>query len=628
MSDTVTPAMEEAVIDVSGMDCASCVAHVEKAAKGVAGVEACEVNLARGRAVVRFDPGATDTARIAGAITESGYLAAPESPGIAAGDVEEQRLQRQMAEARAWLRRAVVGVILWLPFEILHWAAAAMTPMGHAGHERPWMQWLNLATSTIAIVYVGWGFYRGAWKALRKGTSNMDTLIAMGASVAYLYSLIAFVGYLAGIWTTLPVLYFMEATGLLALISVGHYLEARARDKAGSAIRDLLKLAPATARKLDDLDQPREVPAAGLQVGDRVLVRPGDRVPVDGEVVDGQSSVDESMISGEPLPVTRAKGDAVIGGTVNRDGRLIVRATKVGAATALAQIVKLVETAQSSKPPVQKLADRIAAVFVPAVLGIALMTGIGWYITGHMAGWDAPTTWARLANAVCSVLIIACPCALGLAVPAALMVGTGRGAQKGILIRDIDALQKAERIDTVVLDKTGTVTRGRPVVREVVALNGMAGDEVLALAAAAEQFSEHPLAQAIVRHAKARGVSFPDPESFNSEPGFGVVADVAGQTIIVGGEALLEKHGVPRSTGFQPVPHSAETLTADKSDGTVHGLKTRATAARSFVHVAARRNGSMENLGYITIADEIKDDSAAAIAELHRMKLRTVLLTG
>jgi Cu+-exporting ATPase len=208
------------------------------------------------------------------------------------------------------------------------------------------------------------------------------------------------------------------------------------------------------------------------------------------------------------------------------------------------------------------------------------------------------------------------------------MVGTGRGAQKGILIRDIDALQKAERIDTVVLDKTGTVTRGRPVVREVVALNGMAGDEVLALAAAAEQFSEHPLAQAIVRHAKARGVSFPDPESFNSEPGFGVVADVAGQTIIVGGEALLEKHGVPRSTGFQPVPHSAETLTADKSDGTVHGLKTRATAARSFVHVAARRNGSMENLGYITIADEIKDDSAAAIAELHRMKLRTVLLTG
>ena len=625
-------------LSVGGMTCASCVAHVERAIRNVPGVASADVNLARGRASVRFDPGKTDPARIAGAVTGAGYVAVPESPGAAGENVEEQRLRRQMHEARSWFRRAVVGIILWLPLEATHWALALLVG-GHHAHapaQSHWMGWAALASGTLAVIYLGGKFYRSAWGALRRGTSNMDTLISMGASVAYLYSLVYFVGGLLGWWPP-PVmerLYFMEAAGLLALISLGHWLEARARQSAGSAIRELLDLAPAVALRLKEVgsgeggvggkanrrtlpllpapnSQPptgpyEQVPVADLRVGDRVLVRPGDRVPVDGVVVEGRSSVDESMISGEPLPVTRAAGDAVIGGTVNHDGRLVVRATKVGAETALAQIVQLVEHAQSSKPPVQKLADRISAVFVPTVLAIALLTGAAWYAWGAAHDWPDGRTWAMVARTVCSVLIIACPCALGLAVPAALMVGTGLGARRGILIRDIDALQKAERIDTVVLDKTGTITRGRPVVSGVTGLNGTGADEVLRLAAAAEQFSEHPLAKAIVTRARERQLSLPDPQSFTSEAGYGVVAEIDGRTVLVGHAALLEKHG-----NGNPLP------------------VTTVAAAGTVVHVGVKRpDGSVERVGVISVSDEIKADSVHALKELHGMGLRTVLLTG
>jgi Cu+-exporting ATPase len=436
----------------------------------------------------------------------------------------------------------------------------------------------------------------------------MDTLISLGASVAYVYSLAYFAAGLAGMVRppNLHQLYFMEASGLLALISLGHWLEARARQAAGSAIRELLNLAPSTALRLDESGQPHEVPAAMLEVGDRVLVRPGDRLPADGVVVEGRSSVDESMISGEPLPVTRAPDDEVIGGTINQDGRLTLRVTRTGSQTALAQIVQLVEHAQSSKPPVQKLADQMAAVFVPAVLGIALLTGIGWYFWATSHGWSSGATWGQIANAVCSVLIIACPCALGLAVPTALMVGTGRGAKKGILIRDIDALQNAERIDTVVLDKTGTVTRGKPVVREIIALNGMSSNDVLGLAASAEQFSEHPLARAVMTEARERGVVIADPASFTNEPGLGVVADVDGRTLLVGSRALLERHGA-----------SDGSLGTEVAPGTTH------------IYAAQKHSdGRIERLGFISVSDQIKSDSITAIAELHRLGLRTVLLTG
>jgi P-type Cu+ transporter len=667
--DTTNPgATDEVAFSVSGMTCASCVAHVQKSATRIAGVAGADVNLARGRAVVRLDPRRATPEQVAAAITDAGYPAAPETPGIAAGNVEEQRLHHQREHARAWFRRAALGILLWFPVELTHWILW-LTRDGHAhAHDRSfgalWMEWLALVTSTIAIVVIGGAFYRSAWGALRRRTSNMDTLIAMGTTVAYVYSLVALSGYLLGWWATLPDLYFMEATGLLALISLGHWLEARARESAGSAIRDLLNLAPATALRLkpgpregaapaepsagtrshggnakapkrsmslsilsepprdgsagaspshghvsaeDDGNPYDVVPVAELHVDDRVLVRPGDRVPVDGVVTAGRSSVDESMLTGEPLPVVRTEGDTVIGGTVIVDGRLTVRVAKVGSETALAQIVKLVETAQSSKPPVQRLADRISAVFVPTVLVIALLTGIGWYGYGAWSGWDDARTWGTIARAVCSVLIIACPCALGLAVPAALMVGTGRGAKRGILIRDIDALQHAERVDTIVLDKTGTITRGKPVVADVTPLNGATADEVLRLAAAAEQYSEHPLARAIVAAARERKLSIPEPQSFNNEPGYGVVATIDGRTLLVGNDALLARNGHENGAA------------GDAAGG----------AARTVVQVAERRaGGGVEPLGTIAITDEIKPDSVAAIDRFHRLGLRTVLLTG
>ena len=591
------------LLDVAGMNCASCVAHVEKAARAVPGVRSCRVNLARGQAAVQFDASQTSVGEIAAAITDSGYPAAAGQPRVDGADGEELRLQRQTREARAWLNRAVVGLLLWLPLEAFHWAARLVGHHHVAAAQSTVIGWVAQALSSIAIVYVGSRFYVSAWRALRRRTSNMDTLIALGASVAYGYSIVYFIGGLLRWWPppTEDQLYFMEASGLLALISLGHWLEARARQSAGSAIRELLRLAPDVARKLEDDGQPIEVPVAELRVGDRVLVRPGDRIPIDGVVTEGRSNVDESMISGEQLPVTRGPSDEVIGGTVNQDGRLVVRVSKTGAATALAQIVKLVETAQSSKPPVQRLADQVAAVFVPSVLLVALVTGIGWYAWGVGHGWPAATIAGRIANAVCSVLIIACPCALGLAVPAALMVGTGRGARRGILIRDIDALQQAEKIDTVVLDKTGTITRGKPVVTGIVSLNGMPRDEVLRLAAAAEQYSEHPLAKAIVRAAGDRHLAIADPSAFKNEPGLGVVAETDGQTVIVGNVSLLRQFGA---------------ALPDAPGG------TNVYVARKFADLPA------EPVGMIEVADEIKHDSVAGIGELHQLGLGTVLLTG
>ena len=605
------------------MDCASCVSHVEKAIGKVAGVQACQVNLARGRAVVTFDSARTNPNQIASAISEAGYRATPEGPAGSEMFQEEQRLHRQRDEARAWFRRAVAGVVLWFPVELTHWIRHLVGIHSHDvdWHHVDWMVWLSLATATIGIVYVGYAFYRSAFRAALRRTTNMDTLIAMGASVAYLYSLGALVGHLARGWP-LADLYFMEATGLLALISLGHWLEARARESAGSAIRELLNLAPATAWrvKAKEPTEPRiiaqvvggrpveatisaddrkfdveQVPLPEIALGDDLLVRPGERIPTDGKIIGGRSSVDESMITGEPMPVPRERGDEVIGGTINVDGALFIRATRVGSETALSQIIQLVERAQSTKPAVQKLADQIAAVFVPSVLSIAIVTGVGWYIFGTLHHWDSPHTWGMLAKAVCSVLIIACPCALGLAVPATLMVGTGMGAKRGILIRDIDALQTAEKIDTVVLDKTGTITQGKPVVSHVEAFDGVSPDEVLRLAASAEQYSEHPLAKAIVAHAQERGVSLSDPESFSNEPGGGVVARIAASEVVVGSEQF-----VLGGVGASPTHSRLEPQ-----------ARGRATHATNTVVFVGAKDHQPQILGVIAIADQIKTDSTA-----------------
>lgn len=642
-TDATTPAGAQCFLRVDGMDCASCAAHVERAAVRVSGVRDVRVNLARGRALVRFDPSVTDAATVAAAISAAGYPSVPEVTGRG----EDERLRRQDAEARAWLRRAAVGLVLWFPAEAGHWVYKLLTG-SHPAYAFNFL-WLTLAT--IAIGYGAKGFYVSAWRGLRAGTTNMDVLISLGFSTAYGYSLVALAGYELGWWSTLPHLYFMESTALLALISLGHYLEARARRSASSAIRELLELTPATALRLptprlrasrlsaqlvtsegplparrsvplnvlgvghsggealtepglrDRADEPEEVAVAELKVGDLVLIRPGDRVPTDAVVIEGRSLVDESMLTGESLPVSRGVGDELVGGTVNVDGRLVARVTRTGSETALAQIIRLVEEAQSSKPPVQRLADRISAVFVPVVVAIAALTGVAWFAWGTWAGWEASRTWGMIANAVCSVLLIACPCALGLAVPAALMVGTGRGARRGILLRDISALQNAERLRTVVLDKTGTLTAGRPVVREVRPAAGVSPEWLVKLIASAESGSEHPLGRAVVSYARSMGVEVRTPQQFANRPGMGVTATVEGLELAAGSRALMAELGVD-------VPASV-------------------SGGNSEVWAAARReDGTWRVLGLVTFTDELRPDSALAVSRLKAMGLKVVLLTG
>ncbi|MBK7189240.1 MAG: heavy metal translocating P-type ATPase [bacterium] len=459
------------------------------------------------------------------------------------------------------------------------------------------MDWLALATSTLAMVLVGSAFFRNAWSALRRRTTDMDVLIAMGTSVAWLYSLVAFAGYQLRVWATLPNLCFVEATGLLALISLGHWLEGRARQSAGRAIHELLQLAPVKALRLDAADVPVEVPVAELLPGDRLLVRPGDRVPGDGIVIDGRSSVDESMITGEPLPVTRDVDDEVIGGTLNVDDRLLIGPRAWVRRRRWRRSSSWSRRRRTARRPCSCWPTASRPCSCRRCSGVALVTGIGWYVAGTLGGWGSAVLWDRLANAVCSVLIIACPCALGLAVPAALMVGTGMGARRGILIRDIDALQHAEKVTLIVLDKTGTVTSGKPVVV------GLVDEEVLRLAAGAEQSSAHPLARAVVEAARARGLALPAVGAFRDEPGSGVFATVEGRSLVVGSEAFVRRETVAAGA----LPEGA---------GSAVGTEVWIGEAGGAI------------LGVLGIEDEVRPDAAAAITKLHARGLRTVLLTG
>lgn len=603
--------LPQGAVTVGGMNCASCVAHVDKAIRSLPGVAGVNVNLARGRASVTYDAGRVSLDRIAAAATDAGYPSAPithdHSPGAQAHD-ESRHAEEHAAE---WRRRAITGVALWLPAESLHWISSLA---GWHPHGITWMTWFAFVTSTLAIVLVGDGFYRSAIAAARRRTTNMDTLVAMGASVAYAYSLVALVGALLHAWALPDHLYFTEASALLALVSVGHWMETRARDRAGAAIRQLLELAPETALRLSPIrssksrlvslgvlqptsaptaSDPDEVPVSQLVVGDRVLVKPGMRIPIDGIVETGTSSVDESMLTGEPLPATRTIGHEVAGGTLNRDGALVIRVVRVGAETALSQIVQLVEEAQNAKPAVQRLADRVSAIFVPIVLLISVVVGAGWLAWGYSHQWPSATTWGVVANNVCSVLIIACPCALGIALPAALMVSTGWGAQKGILVRSLESLQRAEKTRIVVLDKTGTITRGTPEVAEILPDDGIFERELLYLAGSAEMLSEHPLAVAIAQHARASGVELHVPEDFRNEPGIGVHAKVGGRQLFVGREIAAD----------------------GASAGGVGVFQINAGGAR-------------QRLGTITLRDSIRDDSRAAIATLRNLGCEVVMLTG
>jgi len=580
-----TPGEAWQELAISGMTCASCVARVERKLGKVDGVRSAAVNLATERATVAYDPSRVKVARLIGAVEAAGYGAtsAVEDASAEDGAGEETRRARALARRRTTL---LTGAALCAVILILAIAPPLMMVPTAQTHN------YLLALLTLPVwAIVGWSFHRGALINLRHGAANMDTLVSLGSTVAFVYSVVAMVA-LPGQYV-----YFDTAALIITLIYLGKYLEAAAKGRTGEAIKALMGLQPRTARVIRN-GQERDLPIAQVVSGDMLLVRPGERVPVDGVVMDGESAVDEAMITGESLPVRKGQGDDVIGATVNGAGLLHVEATRVGRDTVLAGIVRLVEQAQGSKAPVQRLADRISGVFVPIVLVLATLTFLGWLLTGH--------AFAQALIPAIAVLVIACPCALGLATPTAIMVGTGRGASEGILIKGGESLERIQALRSIVLDKTGTVTVGKPAVTNVVALAGLPDSEVLRLAAGVERGSEHPLGAAVVRGAAERGLTLPPlPAAFRSITGGGVEGVVEGRAVLVGSRRLLGERGI--------VVDSAETrLQAFESEG------------KTALLVAV--DGRLA--GLVAVADTVKDGAAEAVRQLRALGLDVALLTG
>ena len=575
---------------VKGMHCAGCVAKVERALRGVGGVAEANVNLATERATVWVHPGSAGLPVLRQAVEGVGYTVPAETARTAESD-ESDRAARA-AEDRRLRLKACVGAALSLPVlvgsmhEIFRWAPDWLA--------NPWFLW---ALTTPVQFWVGGQFHAGFIRELRHRSASMDTLVSLGTNAAYFFS--AAVTLWPHAFMAAGAMHYFEASALLMTFLVtGRWLEARARGGTSEAIRRLVALAPRTARVVR-AGREDDVPIADVVVGDLLRVRPGERVAVDGDVVEGASSVDESMLTGESLPVTKEPGSSVVGGSVNRTGSFTFRATRVGAATVLAQIIRLVEEAQGSKAPIQRLADRVAGVFVPVVLVISALTFGVWLWLG-----PSPSFVHALTNAV-GVLVIACPCAMGLATPTAIMVGTGRGAELGVLVRNAAALELLHKASVVVFDKTGTLTAGRPTVTDVVVAPGIAADEVLALAAAAEQGSEHPLGEAIVSHAKARGLAMPVVSGFSAVPGQGVEARAPDGLILLGSARLMTAHGVDVSA-LEP---KAREL---------------ASAGKSSVFVAF--NGRAQ--GLVAAADTLKPEASQVVASLRGLGLEVVMLTG
>ena len=576
-----TPPAEKQTLDLQGMHCASCVARIERSLKKVAGVEEAAVNLATNRASVTYDPAQTSLAALIAAVEKAGYGATP---------VTEMRPKEAEAPGRdAALLNLVGAAALTLPVLVL-----SMAGMGMAGMGRPaWAEWVFAALTTAVVFGFGRQFFAGAWNALRHGgAATMDTLVALGASAAYFSSLAEL------IWTPRPQVYFETAATIVTLILLGRWLEARAKRRATDTIQSLIALAPKTARRVAGDGSEQDVPVETLRPGDILRVRPGEKVAVDGVVTGGASAVDEALLTGESLPAEKTVGDTVIGGTLNKSGTLLYRASATGADTTLAHMVRLVEEAQGSKAPVQRLADAVSAVFVPAVLGIALITFLIWFFGLHAGVVGA------LAPAV-AVLVIACPCALGLATPTAIMVGVGRGAALGILIKNGEALERAHTIGRVVFDKTGTLTEGRPALTDVLLHDGLDRRGLLRLAAAAERGSEHPLGRAIVEDADAEGL-VGEAETFTSLAGSGVRASVEGRDVLVGTAALLRESGVV-------VPEAAEV-----------DMARLEAEGKTSILVAV---GGVE-AGLLAVADTVRPGAKDAVARLHRMGLSVALLTG
>jgi Cu+-exporting ATPase len=585
-------------LSVSGMTCASCVGHVEKALRAVPGVLDATVNLATERAGVRTLAGGEITPALVKAVADAGYEASP--VGAADHEAEARRQADKQEEQGRLLRSVILAGLMTLPLLVVEMGSHMVPALHHwlsvtfgAGNVRVF----SFLLATVVQFGPGLVFLRKGFPALLRAAPDMNSLVMLGTGAAYLYSTTA---------TFLPHLlpegadgtYFESGAVIVTLILLGRWFEARAKGRTGAAIRSLIALQPRTARVLrDGLES--DVPVESVRPGDSVVLRPGERVPVDGTVTDGTSFVDESMITGEPAPVHKQAGSAVTGGTVNGSGALRFTAQKVGADTLLAQIVRTVQAAQGAKLPIQALVDRVTLWFVPAVIALALATFVVWMVFG-----PSPAMSYALANAV-AVLIIACPCAMGLATPTSIMVGTGRGAELGILFRQGDALQALRNVEVVALDKTGTLTRGRPELTDIEPAEGFAEDEVLRLVASAENRSEHPLAQALVAAARARGLSLAEPADFASDPGRGVTATVEGCKVAIGGHALMEQDGLdvgPFAARAKALAEAGKTPLYAAIDGRIAAV--------------------------IAVADAVKETTPEAIATLHRLGLRVAMVTG
>ncbi|MFB5678275.1 heavy metal translocating P-type ATPase [Paenibacillus terreus] len=584
-------AVEQADFDITGMTCAACATRIEKGLSRMSGVTSASVNLALETAHVEYMPGTVSSGDIVKKVEQLGYGAVPQAEGTDISDVRRREIRRKQWK---WMISAILSLpLLWAMVGHFSFTSGIYVP---ELFMNPWFQ-LILATPVQFII--GWQFYVGAFKALRSGSANMDVLVALGTSAAYFYSLYLTLESVGMHGHGQVEMYYETSSVLITLILVGKWFEAVAKGRSSDAIKSLMGLQARTARVVRD-GQELDVPVEQVVVGDILIVRPGEKVPVDGEVMEGRSAVDESMLSGESLPVEKQPGDPVTGATLNKNGLLKIRAARVGADTTLARIIRVVEEAQSSKAPIQRIADVISGIFVPIVVGIALVTFAIWYF------FATPGDFAGSLEKAIAVLVIACPCALGLATPTSIMAGSGRAAEYGILFKGGEHLEAARNIRTVVLDKTGTVTNGKPELTDMIPASDMPEERLLRLLGAAEKGSEHPLAEAIVAGIAARSVELPEASAFESIPGYGVRAVVEGSTVLAGTRRLMERENVQLD---QQVGEMMEQLESSGKTAMIIAVDDRYA-------------------GLVAVADTIKDTSREAVSRLHEMGVEVLMITG
>ena len=582
--------------NIEGMTCASCAATVEKVTNKLEGVSKAVVNLATEKMMVDFDPNAVNVADIVNAVTVAGYSAKEELDSADSVDVDREKKQKHIKDM--W-KRFWVSALFTIP--LLYVAMGHMVGLPIPGIIDPMNHAKNFALLqlilTLPVLYLGRSFFTVGYKALFKGHPNMDSLVALGTSAAFAYSLYGTVMIFRGDSHFTMALYYESAAVILALITLGKYFEAVSKGKTSEAIKKLMGLAPKNARVIRD-NQEVEIPVDSVQLDDIIIVRPGEKIPVDGVLIEGSTSIDESMLTGESIPVEKKVGDNVIGASINKNGSFQFKATKIGKDTTLSQIIKLVEDAQGSKAPIAKMADKISGVFVPIVIVLAVLSGLAWFFLGQ-------ESWIFALTITISVLVIACPCALGLATPTAIMVGTGKGAENGVLIKSGDALETTHKVKTIVFDKTGTITEGKPKVTDVITSNNISEDDLLRLAASAEKGSEHPLGEAIVYGAEERGLELAGTEAFEAIPGHGIEVTVEGNRLLLGNKKLMDDRKI------------ALNQLQDVSDQLAEQGKTPMFIAKD-----------NQIAGIIAVADTIKENSKQAIKKLHQMGIEVAMITG